>query len=149
VQSKFLLKLLVITSSLLLLAAFVGYRAGAFGWLAGSHAPANSSEFISTEDSSDNISIAPPDAEGTDAGKQIIYSTKSAPVFTESDAPTANTTPPPPPAGKGEQVIFSGTKALLPGPLPDPNPPPQTNAPPDAPPADNTIMVGPKSPGGF
>jgi hypothetical protein len=100
-KSNVLLKSIALTSSLLLVIAFVSYRAGAFGWLI----------------DSDNL---PAESEGRRAGgnarsnDELFYGSKSAPVFIESEEPLPSSTQPSQESAEATPVVMGGSKSYLP-----------------------------------
>ena len=105
-NSNRLLKVCAVSSSLLLVTAFVSYRAGALGWLKTSSDP--QSDVINTVDPAPVIHLDPVD---TTRGEHMLYSSKSGAVFVEH--PTSpNSIPVVEQASDESSVLFSGSKSL-------------------------------------
>lgn len=155
-NASVLLKGFVIASSLLLMAGFVGYRAGAFGWL--NERPVSPAGPVETVDDATGgaaarVLVAPVDAPADETnGKELMYSTKSAPIFVDSGSRPFNATEP---AAQSDDdaVIFSSTKSdvIFSGKTPPntttpnaapppPEPSPASSQKPSSPPQEETII---------
>lgn len=119
--ANYLVKLTVLASSLLLGAAFVSYRAGAFDWSSRSDSATIETPPIPPHPTvvvPPRTQVAPPAASVPE--QQIFYGSKSGAVFVEpqptpqpAQAPTPQQT-----ANSAPQsaVIMSGSKSLMPAP---------------------------------
>jgi hypothetical protein len=141
-QPNAFLKAAVLLSSVLLLSAFVCYRAGAFDrFLKNSAPPADAAgDALPQENLSDDST-----SEGTDGDRTIISSSKSI-IIRDSTriharfAPnTAQAQPPAPPAPPAPKATERGEWIILPGSKSQPIflPPSITNAPATSPPSPN------------
>src|SRR5579872_6612107 len=113
-QPPFLLKLAVLSSSMLLAGGCVSYRAGAFNWLIGSsERPVATQSNSSTDEKQADNNLAPPTvmygfkSPATGAGNGLLEGLTPAGTLT----PDAKVQPPPPDPTPPPPTIMYGLKA--------------------------------------
>lgn len=110
-KSNIVLKLCAVSGSVLLAAAFVSYRAGAFGWLTASRdAQPVVPEAGDAGQTAPEIELVP--VVNTVGGDHLMYSSKSGAVFIEPQQASPGSTAGAVEATVDTSVLFSGSKSL-------------------------------------
>jgi hypothetical protein len=134
-KPNILLKLAAVVSAVLLVGGFVGYSAGAFGWLLGNtrekYMGGSKSKAIYIPDSPKQPSSGDAQVDPT-----LIYSSKSGRIFLP-----ANPQQPPSGTPKKEPTFMGGSKSISITPL---IPPPASTQPATAPPAPSPSAKSPE-----